>query len=138
MSNVCASSIMGKARRVYELTTFTQPGPGEYITKLGELYGDDPNYDIMRVAACWVDGHSVPWALFKASLARELKTDKARVIQQECIILKPCPHCGEIRNLILSSTSEGCTIRCKNCGAAGPFADLKDIASVGWNERKAL
>jgi len=44
--------------------------------------------------------------------------------------LEPCPFCGDDRPVLLYST-----VRCRSCGAVGPFHSVDDQAIKMWNTR---
>jgi len=47
--------------------------------------------------------------------------------------LKPCPFCGDDQPVLLYSA-----VRCRICGAVGPFSSSDDQAIEKWNTRAAL
>lgn len=56
--------------------------------------------------------------------------------------LKPCPHCGEEKDLEKHFVNDRedefnfLRVRCMNCGALGPDASTWLKAQECWNERK--
>jgi len=51
--------------------------------------------------------------------------------------LKPCPFCGEKKELEGHLTGDDeWTIRCRNCGAIGPPCGTWRDAEISWYERK--
>jgi len=49
--------------------------------------------------------------------------------------LKGCPFCGE-SNLEDIGVDTDCCVRCRNCGAVGPWASTIEVARRLWNNRK--
>jgi len=53
--------------------------------------------------------------------------------------LKPCPFCGNdaegLHDSYMRKDFQGISIRCKNCGADGPWADTIEGAKEEWNKR---
>lgn len=50
--------------------------------------------------------------------------------------LKPCPFCGEKKDLEFEKDSNGnWTVECACCGAIGPWSRSKEQARALWDER---
>lgn len=49
--------------------------------------------------------------------------------------LRPCPFCGEAKDVSVESLQPSWWIHCASCGGAGPMRELGALAEKAWNRR---
>ncbi len=49
--------------------------------------------------------------------------------------LRPCPFCGEAKDVSVESLQPSWWVHCASCGGAGPMRELGALAEKAWNRR---